>query len=50
MFITLAFGNSMAPRYVMQLLFNFKNHKINKNSTNTGAREKMEGKLRERYS
>ncbi len=41
MFITLPPGSRMAPRYVMQVLFKFKNHKIDKNSTNTGAREKM---------
>ncbi len=41
MFITLAFGSSMAPRYVVQLLSNFKNHKFANNSTTTGAREKM---------
>ncbi len=38
MFITLALGSNMAHRYVMQLLSNFKNHKIANNSTTTGAK------------
>jgi hypothetical protein len=33
-------GGSMVPRYVLQLLFS-ENHKIDKNSATTKAREKM---------
>jgi hypothetical protein len=34
-------GGSIVPRYILQLLFFVKNHKIAKNSTTTQAREKI---------